>query len=86
MFLPRINLLHLMVSEILPRQNFKGQGHYGKVKGQTRSHHDDAHLQTLTNVLTKYQLPTPYGFFLFIYLFIWGFTLLSTIYRSYHDG
>ena len=22
----------------------------------------------------------------FIYLFIWGFTLLSTLYRSYHDG
>ena len=21
-----------------------------------------------------------------IYLFIWGFTLLSTLYRSYHDG
>ena len=26
--LPSINLLHLMVSEILPGQNFKGQGHY----------------------------------------------------------
>ena len=24
--------------------------------------------------------------FLFIYLFIWGFTSLSTLYRSYHDG
>ena len=23
---------------------------------------------------------------LFIYLFNWGFTLLSTLYRSYHDG
>ena len=23
---------------------------------------------------------------LFIYLFIWGFTSLSTLYRSYHDG
>ena len=22
----------------------------------------------------------------FIYLFIWGFTSLSTLYRSYHDG
>ena len=22
----------------------------------------------------------------FIYLFTWGFTLLSTLYRSYHDG
>ena len=25
-------------------------------------------------------------FFLFVYLFIWGFTSLSTLYRSYHDG
>ena len=28
----------------------------------SRSHHDAAHLQSLTNVPTKYQLPTPYGF------------------------
>ena len=42
------------------RQDFKGQGHYEKVK--SRSHHDAAHLQPLTNVPTKYQLPTPYGF------------------------
>ena len=24
--------------------------------------------------------------YLFIYLFIWGFTSLLTLYRSYHDG
>ena len=42
------------------QQDFKGQGHYGKIK--SRSHHDAAHLQPLTNVPTKYQLPTPYGF------------------------
>ena len=24
--------------------------------------------------------------FILFYLFIWGFTLLSTLYRSYHDG
>ena len=42
------------------QQDFKGQGHYGKVK--SRSHHDVAHLQPLTNVPTKHQLPTPYGF------------------------
>ena len=42
------------------QQDFKGQGHYGKVK--SRSHHDAAHLQPLTNVPTTYQLPTPYGF------------------------
>ena len=42
------------------QQDFKGQGHYGKVK--SRSHHDAAHLQPLINVPTKHQLPTPYGF------------------------
>ena len=49
-----------MVAEIYPRQDFIGQGHYGKVK--SRSDHDAAHLHPLTNVPTKYQLPTPYGF------------------------
>ena len=38
------------------QQDFKGQGHYDKVK--SRSHHDAAHLQPLTNVPTKYELPT----------------------------
>ena len=38
-----------------------------KVKGQrskvkSRSHHDAAHLHPLTNVPTKYQVPTPYRF------------------------
>ena len=42
------------------QQDFKGQGHYDKVK--LRSHHDAVHLQPLTNVPTKHQLPTPYGF------------------------
>ena len=42
------------------QQDFKGQGHYDKVK--SRSHHDAAHLQPLTNGPTKRQLPTPYGF------------------------
>ena len=42
------------------QQDFKGQGHYDKVK--LRSHHDAAHLQPLTNVSTKHQLLTPYGF------------------------
>ena len=31
-------------------------------KVKSRSHHDAAHLQPLTNVPTKHQLPTPYGF------------------------
>ena len=42
------------------QQDFIGQGHYGKVK--SRSDHDVTHLHPLTNVPTKYQLPTPYGF------------------------
>ena len=42
------------------QQDFKGQGHYNKVK--SRSHHDVAHQQPLTNVPTKHQLPTPHGF------------------------
>ena len=42
---------------------FKGQRHYDKVKGKkSRSYHDAVHLQPLTNVPTKHQLPTPYGF------------------------
>ena len=42
------------------QQDFKDQGHYEKVK--SRSHHDVAHLHPLTNVPSKYQLPTPHGF------------------------
>ena len=38
------------------------EGQYSKVKGQSVSHHDVAHLLRPTNVLTKYQLPTPYSF------------------------
>ena len=60
MSLPRINFLHLTVSEIYPGQDFIGQGHYGKVK--SRPPYDIAHLHLLTNVPTKYQLPPPYGF------------------------
>ena len=42
------------------KQDFKGQGHYDKVK--SRSHHDVAHLHPLTNIPSKYQLPTPHSF------------------------
>ena len=34
MSLQSINFLHITVSEIWPGQDFIGQGHYGKVKGQ----------------------------------------------------
>ena len=35
-YLPCNNFLHITVSEIQPRQNFKDQGHYSKVKGQNK--------------------------------------------------
>ena len=41
---------------------FQGQGHYGKVKGQIKVNYDEAQLHFLTNVPTKYELPTHYGF------------------------
>ena len=41
-------------------QDLKTHGQYFKVK--SRSHHDVAHLQLPTNVPTKYQLATHYGF------------------------
>ena len=36
MSLPSINFMHLTVSEIWPGQDFIGQGHYGKFKGQIK--------------------------------------------------
>ena len=57
MFLPSINFLHLTVSEIKPGQDFTT----ARSNVKSRSHHDVAHLQPLTNVPAKYQLPTPYG-------------------------
>ena len=33
-----------------------------RLKVKPRSHHDDANLHPLTNVPTKYELPTPYNF------------------------
>ena len=40
---------------------FQGQGHYNKVKSQIKSNYDTAQLHPLTNVPTKYELPTLYG-------------------------
>ena len=58
-----------MLSEIEPRQDFIGKGHYGKIKSQIKvTPIDVAHLHLLTNVPTKYQLPTIYSF-RYIYLF-----------------
>ena len=44
MSLSSINFVHLTVSEILPGQDFIGQGHYDKVKVQIRVTPDEAHL------------------------------------------
>ena len=60
-FLMNSNVLNLhQKTDTKVQQDFIGQGDYDKVK--SRSHHDAAHLQPLTSVPTKYQLPTPYSF------------------------
>ena len=60
MSLPSFNFLPLMVSEVKPGQNFKGQDHYRKV--ESMSHYNVAQLHPPANVPTKFELPTPYGF------------------------
>ena len=50
--LPSFDFLHLSVSET---QDFQIQGHCGKVKGQSMSHHYIAYLHSLTNVPNKYK-------------------------------
>ena len=62
MTLTSINFLHLTASKKQPEQDFKTHEHYDKVKGQTKITPYVAHLQPLSNVPTKYQLPTLYGF------------------------
>ena len=55
------NFLPITVSEIWPRQDFIGQGHYDTAKGQVKV--TPWHTPTLPkNVPTRYQLLTPYGF------------------------
>ena len=57
-----IHFLHLWVSEALLGQDFKGQGHYGNVKGHIKVTPYVAHLHTPTNVPTKCQFPKPHCF------------------------
>ena len=45
-----------------PDKIFKLKVTAARSKVKSRSEHDVAHLQPLSNVPTKYQLPTPYGF------------------------
>ena len=62
MSLPSINFLHLTVSEIEPGQDFKGLRSLQQGQRSTQSHTMILHTKDpLTNVHTKYQLPTSYG-------------------------
>ena len=45
-----------------PDKIFKHNVTMARSKVKSRSHYDVAHLHNLTNVHTKYQRPTPYGF------------------------
>ena len=64
--LPSVNFLHITVTKIYPRIRFsrltslrKGQR---STQGHTMNLKFNKHLHALTNVSTKYQLPTPYVF------------------------
>ena len=50
------------MSKIWPGQNFETQGHYSKFKGQIKVTLKCCTPTPPTNVPTKYQVPTPYGF------------------------
>ena len=62
MSLQSINFLHLQFLRYNPDNIFKLKVTAARSKVKSRSHHDIAHLHPLTNVPTKYQLRTPYGF------------------------
>ena len=57
MSLPTINFLHFTVSEILPGQNFKGQGHYSKVKCQIKA--TPSPYQVLTSYTLRFPIYSP---------------------------
>ena len=61
MSLPSINFLHLQFPRYSPDKILKVKVTTARSKVKSRSDHDVAHLQPLTNVPAKYQLPTPYG-------------------------
>ena len=62
MSLPSINFYTLQFLRYSPDNIFKLKVTAARSKVKSKSHHDVAHLHPLTNVPTKYQLPTPYGF------------------------
>ena len=76
----QVSTSYILVSEIRPRQNFKGQGHCDKVKGQLKATSSHWALTPLTNVPSKNILPTLYHF--------WDKVTLARSKvksRSYHD-
>ena len=81
-----INFLRLTLSEIQQGLDFKTQGHYCKVKLKSKPHHDVPHLHTLTNITTKYHLPTPYSFLDIAQTrFLRSRTMSKFKSRSHHD-
>ena len=62
MFLSSVNLYTLLNPRNSPDKILKIMVNMTRSKVKSRSHHDVAHLQPLTNILTMYQLPTPYDF------------------------
>ena len=52
----------LQLQRYCPEKILKVTVTTARSKIKSKSHHDIAHLQPQTNVPTKYQLPTPYGF------------------------
>ena len=62
MSLPSVNLLHLTEFKSLDKI-LKLMVNTTRSKVKSSSYHDVTHLQPPTNVLTKYQLPKPYGFY-----------------------
>ena len=61
MSLPFINLLHLTDSLIWPREDFKGQGDYRKVKLPIKVAPRSGTPTPLTSVPTNFEIHTPYG-------------------------
>ena len=51
-----------MVSDILPRKNFKCQGQYGKIKGQIKVTQKRYTPTTPNQCPYQYRLPAPLGF------------------------
>ena len=60
MTLTVLNLYQKTDPKVQP--NFKGQGHYSKVKGLIKVTHDATHLHPLANVHNKHQLSAPCSF------------------------